>query len=32
VMFQADYVSRLVELGEQDARARMGEIRGFLEN
>jgi hypothetical protein len=32
VMFQADYIRRLVELGEQDARARMGKIREFLEN
>jgi NTE family protein len=32
VMFQADYVRRLVELGEADAKARMEEIRQFLEN
>ena len=30
VMFQGDYVSRLVELGEADATARMPEIRRFL--
>jgi NTE family protein len=30
VMFQADYVKRVVELGEGDAFARLGEIRRFL--
>jgi NTE family protein len=30
VMFQSDYVRRLVELGEEDAFARMPEIRRFL--
>jgi NTE family protein len=30
VMFQSDYIKRLVELGEQDARARLPEIRQFL--
>lgn len=31
VMFQSDYVSRLIELGEADAAARIDEIRRFLE-
>jgi NTE family protein len=30
VMFQADYVKRLIELGEADASANLGEIRAFL--
>jgi len=30
MMFQRDYVRRLIELGESDAAARMGEIRSFL--
>jgi NTE family protein len=30
VMFQGDYVGRLIELGEADASARVGEIRQFL--
>jgi NTE family protein len=30
VMFQADYLSRLIELGEADAGARRDEIRAFL--
>jgi NTE family protein len=30
VMFQNDYVRRLIELGEADARARLGDIRVFL--
>jgi NTE family protein len=30
VMFQSDYVRRLIELGETDASARMSEIRRFL--
>ncbi len=30
VMFQSDYVRRLVELGEADASARMSEIRRFV--
>jgi NTE family protein len=30
VMFQPDYLARLIELGETDARARMGEIESFL--
>jgi NTE family protein len=30
VMFQADYVRRLIELGEADAAARLPEIRRFL--
>ncbi len=30
VMFQTDYVKRLIELGEADAAARMPEIRQFL--
>jgi NTE family protein len=30
MMFQGDYVRRLIELGEADAAARMSEIRGFL--
>jgi NTE family protein len=30
VMFQSDYVSRLIELGEADAIARIDDIRGFL--
>jgi NTE family protein len=31
VMFQKDYVKQLMELGEQDAAARIPEIRRFLE-
>ncbi len=30
VMFQADYVKRLIELGEADAKAKLPEIRRFL--
>jgi hypothetical protein len=30
VMFQGDYLQRLMELGEADAAARIGEIRRFL--
>ena len=30
VMFQSDYVTRLVELGEADAAARLPEVRRFL--
>ena len=30
VMFQSDYVSRLIELGEEDAMRRVEEIRAFL--
>jgi NTE family protein len=30
VMFQGDYVRRLIELGEADAAARIGDIRRFL--
>jgi NTE family protein len=30
VMFQGDYVRRLIDLGEADAAARIDEIRGFL--
>ena len=30
VMFQRDYVKRLIELGEADAHARLEDIRGFL--
>jgi NTE family protein len=31
VMFQGDYVQRLMDLGEADAVARMPQIRSFLE-
>lgn len=31
VMFQADYMKRLLEMGEADAEARLPEIRRFLE-
>jgi NTE family protein len=30
VMFQSDYVRRLIELGEADASARLDEVRAFL--
>jgi hypothetical protein len=30
VMFQKNYVRRLIEIGEADAQARMSEIRRFL--
>jgi NTE family protein len=30
VMFQSDYVRRLIELGEADATARLDEVREFL--
>lgn len=30
LMFQSDYVSRLIELGEQDAERRAGELEAFL--
>jgi hypothetical protein len=29
-MFQADYLGRLIELGEEDAEARAEEIEAFL--
>ena len=29
-MFQSDYVQRLIEMGEADARARLPDIRRFL--
>lgn len=32
VMFQSDYVRRLIELGEADAAARIAEIRRFLQD
>jgi NTE family protein len=32
VMFQGDYVKRLIDLGEADAMARLDDIRRFLEN
>ena len=31
VMFQTDYVKRLIELGEADAAARIDDIRRFLD-
>ena len=31
LMFQPDYIGRLIELGEADARARSGEIAAFLQ-
>ena len=31
VMFQCDYVERLIEMGEADAMARLPEIRRFLD-
>jgi NTE family protein len=31
LMFQPDYIGRLIELGEADARARSGEIAAFLD-
>ena len=31
MMFQNDYVKRLMDLGEEDAAARIPEIRRFLE-
>jgi hypothetical protein len=31
VMFQSDYVRRLIELGEVDATVRIDEIRQFLQ-
>ncbi len=30
VMFQSDYVQRLIEMGEQDARTQLPELRAFL--
>jgi hypothetical protein len=30
VMFQTDYVKRLIELGEADAKARLPEIQRFF--
>jgi NTE family protein len=30
VMFQSDYIRRLIELGEADAAARLDDIRRFL--
>ena len=32
LMFQADYLGRLIELGEADADARADEIQSFIEN
>jgi hypothetical protein len=32
VMFQGDYLRRLMTLGEADAAARIGEIRRFLDD
>ena len=32
VMFQSDYVKRLIELGEADAAARLDDVRQFLAN
>jgi hypothetical protein len=31
VMFQSDYASRLIQLGEEDAIRRLPDIRRFLE-
>ena len=31
VMFQSDYVQRLIDMGENDARARLPELKAFLE-
>ena len=31
LMFQPDYLQRLIELGEEDAEARLEEIRGLVE-
>jgi hypothetical protein len=31
VMFQGDYVRRLIDIGEADAAARIDDIRRFLE-
>ena len=31
VMFQSDYVRRLIELGEEDAMRRLEDIRAFLD-
>jgi hypothetical protein len=31
VMFQGDYVRRLIDLGEADAEARLADIRRFLD-
>ncbi len=31
VMFQPDYVKRLIEMGESDARARLPELKAFLD-
>ena len=31
VMFQPDYVKRLIDMGENDARARLPELKGFLD-
>jgi hypothetical protein len=31
VMFQSDYIRRLIEIGEADAAVRIDEIRRFLE-
>ena len=31
VMFQSDYVRRLIELGEADAAAKIDEVRRFLD-
>jgi hypothetical protein len=29
-MFQPDYVQRLIEMGQDDARARLPELKAFL--
>jgi hypothetical protein len=31
LMFQADYLTRLMEMGEEDAEARAEEIAAFIE-
>jgi hypothetical protein len=30
LMFQPDYLTRLIELGEEDAEARLEDVRGLL--
>jgi len=32
VMFQSDYIKRLIEMGEADAAARISDIKNFLGN
>jgi len=32
VLFQPDYISRLIELGESDAEARADEINAFIQD